>query len=119
MTSAATSASRTRPRASARRSAELVTREGDRWGIACIRGGSEDDQRVLDALERARVLHGDVAAVVRYLERGSAPAIARHRDPIRPIPRPPRRWSGAAPLRSGCWTANAPANRLASASRLL
>lgn len=52
----------------------LVAREVDRWRVARIREGSAEDKEVLDALERARELQAELAAIVRYLERRSRPA---------------------------------------------
>ena len=51
----------------------LVEREVERDRTRRIRQGSVDDQIVLDALERARELHDDVAAIVDRLERRTAP----------------------------------------------
>lgn len=51
----------------------LVEREVERDRARRIRQGSVDDQIVLDALERARELHEDVAAIIHRLERRTAP----------------------------------------------
>ncbi len=47
----------------------LVTREVERWRADRIRNRSADDRAALDALERARELHAELAAIVRYFER--------------------------------------------------
>src|SRR3954447_15703709 len=52
----------------------LVTRDVERWRAARIRDGSADDQAVLDALERARELQTDLAAIVAQLERKQQPS---------------------------------------------
>lgn len=54
----------------------LVEREVERDRARRIRQGSVDDQIVLDALERARELHDDVAAVIDRLERRAAPRVS-------------------------------------------
>ena len=46
----------------------LVEREVERARARRIRHGTVDDQLVLDALERARELHEDVAAIIERLE---------------------------------------------------
>jgi len=53
----------------------LVEREVERDRTRRIRQGSVDDQIVLDALERARELHEDVAAIIDRLERRAAPPV--------------------------------------------
>jgi hypothetical protein len=50
----------------------LVEREVQRDRTRRIRQGTVDDQLVLDALERARELHQDVAAIIDRLERRTA-----------------------------------------------
>ena len=47
----------------------LVTREVERWRADRIRAASVDDRIALDALARARELHDELAAIVRYFER--------------------------------------------------
>lgn len=54
----------------------LVEREVERDRARRIREGTVDDQILLDALERARELHEDVAALVARLERRSAPPVS-------------------------------------------
>ncbi len=58
----------------------LVEREVERDRARRIRQGSVDDQVVLDALERARELHDDVAAIIDRLERRAAPPVPPSRD---------------------------------------
>ena len=53
----------------------LVEREVERDRVRRIRSGTVDDQIVLDALERARELHDDVAAIIDRLERRAAPPV--------------------------------------------
>ncbi|MGH2989278.1 MAG: hypothetical protein ACRDMA_05330 [Solirubrobacterales bacterium] len=48
---------------------ELVTREVDRHRSCRLREGQLDDAELVEALERARDLHADLAAVVARLER--------------------------------------------------
>lgn len=48
---------------------ELVTREVDRHRSRRLREGQLDDIELVDALERARELHADLAALVGRLER--------------------------------------------------
>lgn len=53
----------------------LVEREVDRHRSRRLREGDMDDRELLEALERARELHADVAAIVARLEgRGGLPA---------------------------------------------
>ena len=60
----------------------LVEREVERDRTRRIRQGSIDDQTLLEALERARELHDDVAAIIDRLERrASHPAPARRDEP--------------------------------------
>jgi len=58
----------------------LVEREVERDRARRIRQGSVDDEVLLEALERARELHQDVAAIIDRLERRTAPAIPPGRD---------------------------------------
>ena len=58
----------------------LVEREVERDRARRIRQGSVDNQIVLDALERARELHDDVAAIIDRLERRSSPTVPERRD---------------------------------------
>ena len=51
----------------------LVTREVERWRTKRIRDGSADDEVVLGALERARELQADLAAITARLERLAQP----------------------------------------------
>jgi len=53
----------------------LVEREVQRDRTRRIRQGTVDDQLVVDALERARELHQDVAAIIDRLERRTAPPV--------------------------------------------
>ena len=53
----------------------LVEREVERDRVRRIRSGTVDDQIVLDALDRARELHDDVAAIIDRLERRTAPPV--------------------------------------------
>lgn len=55
----------------------LVEREVERDRARRIREGTIDDQILLDALERARELHEDVAALVERIERRAAPSVSR------------------------------------------
>lgn len=48
---------------------DLVTREVARYRARRVREGSADDQELLEALERARDLHAELAALVKRLER--------------------------------------------------
>lgn len=59
----------------------LVEREVERDRTRRIRHGTVDDQIVLDALERARVLHQDVAAIIDRLERRAAPPVPPSDEP--------------------------------------
>ena len=54
----------------------LVEREVERDRARRIRQGTVDDQILLDALERARELHDDVAALVERIERRSVPPVS-------------------------------------------
>ena len=58
----------------------LVEREVERARARRIRHGTVDDQLVLDALERARELHEDVAAIIERLERRTAPLVPTSGD---------------------------------------
>lgn len=61
---------------------QLVEREVERDRAQRIREGTVDDQILLDALERARELHDDVAAIINRLERrASPPAPPRYDGP--------------------------------------
>ena len=53
----------------------LVEREVERDRTRRIRQGTVDDQLVLDALERARELRQDVAAIIERLERRASPLV--------------------------------------------
>ena len=55
----------------------LVEREVERDRARRIREGTVDDEVLLDALERARELHEEVAALVARLEGRSAPSVSR------------------------------------------
>lgn len=48
---------------------ELVAREVDRYRARRVREGSADEQELLEALERARELHAELAGLVKRLER--------------------------------------------------
>jgi hypothetical protein len=48
---------------------ELVAREVDRYRSRRLREGQLDDAELIEALERARALHADLAALVVRLER--------------------------------------------------
>lgn len=58
----------------------LVEREVERDRTRRIRQGRVDDQIVLDALQRARELHDDVAAIIDRLERGASPFVPQSWD---------------------------------------
>ena len=47
----------------------LVERAVERERVRRVREGTVDDLQLLDALERARELHSDLAAIVAWLER--------------------------------------------------
>jgi hypothetical protein len=48
---------------------ELVAREVDRYRSRRLREGELDDAELIEALERARELHADLATLVARLER--------------------------------------------------
>jgi hypothetical protein len=48
---------------------ELVAREVDRYRARRVREGAADEQRLLEALERAQELHAHLAELVKRLER--------------------------------------------------
>jgi hypothetical protein len=48
---------------------ELVKRDVERYRSRRLREGQLDDDELIDALERARDLHGDLATLVERLER--------------------------------------------------
>ena len=58
----------------------LVEREVERDRARRIRSGTVGDQIVLDALERARELHQDVAAIIDRLERRAERQAPSSRD---------------------------------------
>lgn len=47
----------------------LVERAVERDRVRRVREGTVDDLQLLDALERARELHADLAAIIAWLER--------------------------------------------------
>jgi hypothetical protein len=55
---------------------QLVKKHVDRHAARRSRGGSVDDQQLLDALAQAHELHTDVAAIVARLERRLDPRLA-------------------------------------------
>ena len=59
---------------------ELVTREVDRSRSRRLREGRLDDAELIEALERARELHADLAALVARLERRLERAESRQPD---------------------------------------
>ncbi len=56
-------------------SGDSSRREVERDRARRIREGTVDDQVLLDALERARELHEDVAVIIERLERRAAPPV--------------------------------------------
>ncbi len=62
----------------------LVEREVDRYRSRRLRAGTLDDHEVVEALERARNLHGDIAAVVARLEQRLAPGSPSAGEPVKP-----------------------------------
>ena len=59
---------------------QLVEREVERDRARRIRQGSVGDDVLLDALERARELHDDVAAIIDRLERRASHPVPARRD---------------------------------------
>ena len=53
---------------------QLVEGEVERDRARRIREGAVDDQVLLDALDRARELHEDIAVIIERLERRAAPS---------------------------------------------
>jgi hypothetical protein len=57
---------------------QLVSKHVDRAAARRLRDGTIDDRQLLDALEQARELHADVAAIVARLEQRLDHRAAQH-----------------------------------------
>lgn len=60
---------------------ELVQRHVDRYRARRLQDGELDDTELLDALDRARELHSDLAALVTRLEQRLARASGANQEP--------------------------------------
>lgn len=58
----------------------LVEREVDRYRVRRLKAGQLNDHQLVDALDRARQLHGQLAAIVDRLEH----RLDQQRTPTRP-----------------------------------